>query len=184
MADQGQPMRGYRSLEFLWAGGYTARYHGIRMLLPDTVGHHSYNVACTVMYLRPDCPARLLRAALKHDAAEHKVGDMPAPTKRAIPGLRDSFGLYEDKVMDEAGVPVEPLTPEELWVLKLCDSMDGMRYCIQERRMGNKYAVEIFEAFNEYVIDLLADERFKQPQDTALWMVLCKKWREVNYGSK
>lgn len=180
MADQGQPMKDVNSLQFLWAGGYTARYHGSRTLIPDTVGHHSYNVAVTVMYLRPDAPARLLRAALKHDAAEHKVGDMPAPAKRAIPGLREAFGHYEDKIMDEAGIPVEPLSPEEHWVLKLCDALDGMRFCIQERAMGNQLVGPIYAEFRKYVYELLENVDMKQPQDRALAVVLEQNWRKVN----
>lgn len=70
-----------KSLEFMWRGGYTTRYHTERTLREDTVGHHSFNVAAIVMYVRPDASAALLRAALLHDVAEHVLGDIPAPVK-------------------------------------------------------------------------------------------------------
>lgn len=143
-----------KDIEFMWAGGYTDRYHTHRTLLRDSVGHHSFNVACTIMHLRPDASAALLKAALLHDVAEHKVGDVPAPTKRDM-GIRDAFTTHEAKVMAEAGIEFPALTSEEDWVLELADGLDGMRYCLQERSMGNLGIEEIFHAYTGYVASLL-----------------------------
>jgi 5'-deoxynucleotidase YfbR-like HD superfamily hydrolase len=194
-----------RALEFMWRGGETRRYHGFRMLMEDTVGHHSYNVACVIMFLRPDASARLLRAALKHDMAEHLVGDMPAPTKRNLPNyesrpipgdgpasFREVFAAYEDDVMRSVGVEPENLLDGEAWVLKLADSMDGMRFCIQERQLGNRTRglEEVYRAFRSYVCELLygevlqpLDELFAEKinahattQDVKLFRYLCQEW--------
>src|SRR5690606_7036520 len=124
-------------IDFMWNGGETRRYHGFRMLMEDTVGHHSFNVACSIMKVRPGASARLLRAALKHDMAEHIVGDVPAPTKRDMPEyrshedaadpitFREVFAEYEAAEAEAHGVQLdEDLTPAEAWVLKFADSLD------------------------------------------------------------
>lgn len=157
-------------LEFMWRGGNVKRYHTERTLMEDTVGHHSYNVACIIMHLRPGASAALLRAALKHDMAEWKMGDMPAPAKRAMPDFieldsggppykartfREVFAIREAELLELSGIATENLSDEEAWVLKLADSMDGMRFCIQERRMGNVGVTPIWENFRAYVAELL-----------------------------
>lgn len=155
------------ALEFLWNGGNTRRFHTVPLIGVDTVGHHSYNVACIIMTLRPDAPAKLLRAALKHDAAEHITGDMPAPTKRGLNDyccptrtFREVFGQYEEEQAEAFGVDLEQdLSDEDAWLLKLADSFDGMRFCVQERRMGNRHPKlnEAFENFRSYVVRLFAE---------------------------
>lgn len=161
-----------REIEFMWDGGNTRRFHTVPLIGVDTVGHHSFNVCCIIMVLWPGAPARLLRAAIKHDMAEHIVGDMPAPTKRGLPeyrilggegigvpkSFREAFGEYEDAKAAEYGVSLEQdLDADEAWILKLADSLDGMRFCVQERRMGNKHPKleEAFENFDSYVVKLL-----------------------------
>lgn len=161
----------FDDIDFMWNGGETRRYHGFRMLMEDTVGHHSYNVACIIMKVRPDARVELLRAALKHDMAEHKVGDMPAPSKRAAPDyhtggsvdskvitFREWFGSYEEATALDHGVSLnEDLTPEEAWVLKFADSLDGMRFCINEMLLGNRTPrlIACYETFAGYVATLL-----------------------------
>lgn len=163
----------FDDIDFMWHGGETRRYHGFRMLMEDTVGHHSFNVACIIMKVRPDASAALLRAALKHDIAEHIVGDMPAPSKRALPDyladplgegpsvtktFREVFAEYENKTAMQRGVTIdEDLTPEEAWLLKFADSLDGMRFCLNERHLGNQHPrlVRCYHTFESYVEKLL-----------------------------
>lgn len=162
-----------RDIDFMWNGGETRRYHGFRMLMEDTVGHHSFNVACIIMKVRPDASAALLRAALKHDMAEHIVGDMPAPSKRAMPDylmlpdphrrdmprtFRSVFAEYENHIAHEHGVKLdEGLPPEDEWVLKFADALDGMRFCISEMLLGNRTPrlINCYETFAGYVATLL-----------------------------
>ena len=147
-----------KDIEFIWAGGYTERYHTTHTILRDTVGHHSFNVAAIIMTVWPDASAKLLRAALLHDVAEHKTGDMPAPAKRAM-GIREVFSDYEQEAMAYAGVSYPELTPEEEWALKYADALDGMRFCVQERAMGNRLIDPVYYNFRDYVEELL----LKQP---------------------
>jgi 5'-deoxynucleotidase YfbR-like HD superfamily hydrolase len=175
------------ALQFMWDGGNTRRYHTMPTLQQDTVGHHSYNVACVIMALRPDCRKELLMAALKHDMAEHRVGDMPAPAKRALPDyqagdgaerrtFREVFGEAEELHLLEARVPVEVLTEEEKWVLKFADALDGLRFCVQEFKMGNRLIAECLNNFAGYVEDLLTNG-FGTTNDI---VVFKKLWRDYN----
>lgn len=170
-----------KALKFMWEGGNTRRFHTVPTVLTDTVGHHSYNVACIIMHLRPDASAALLRAALKHDVAECRTGDMPAPVKRALPDyhsrpipgdgsatFREVFDEYEDKVAKEHGVDIhEDLSTEDKWLLKFADALDGMRFCLQERKMGNMLMVTAYENFRAYTARLLyGTEKYKSPAAT------------------
>lgn len=169
-------MAGFEDIDFMWHGGETRRYHGFRMLMEDTVGHHSFNVVCIILKVMPEAPAHLLRAAIKHDMAEHIVGDMPAPSKRNAPDyvlysndhgpkrevgrktFREWFGDHEAKTAAEHGVQLEEeLTDEEAWLLKFADSLDGMRFCLNERHLGNQHPrlVRCYHTFESYVEKLL-----------------------------
>lgn len=193
-------------IQFLWDGGYTARFHTVPTLRVDTVGHHSYNVACLLMTLRPDAPVEVIRAALKHDAAEHVVGDMPAPTKRRLPdyhtlklgateeviSFREAFGKLETDVAAQCGVSLEQdLIPEDVWLIKLCDALDGFRFCVQERMMGNRHhklteAGENFKAYAQKllygdepthaILDFAKPVDLVQPQDIEVFNLLKEKW--------
>jgi 5'-deoxynucleotidase YfbR-like HD superfamily hydrolase len=174
------------ALEFMWAGGYTKRYHTWNTLLTDTVGHHSFNVACILMFLRPQASAALLRAALLHDVAEHKVGDMPATAKRALPdypgglSFRAVFGRLEEEHMQDAGVELPVLTDEEAWALKLADVLDGMRFCLMERRMGNRSIAEVWVNFHAYAEEMLrAKASPAQKQDLDAFTFLEGEWADV-----
>lgn len=165
----------FAPMDFAWHGGETRRYHGFRMLMEDTVGHHSFNVAHIIMFVQPDARAELLRAALKHDVAEHIVGDMPAPTKRAAPpyvrysetgprekiseiSFREWFGSYEASTAADHGFQLdEELTDAEKWLLKFADSLDGMRFCLNEAVLGNRHPrlIRCYHTFEGYVATLL-----------------------------
>lgn len=182
------PMQ-HHALEFRQRGGYTLRYHGLRMLYTDTVGHHSYNVAQILRHIASDLPRErqhlLLEAALDHDVAETVTGDMPAPAKRAIPGMREAFGIYEAKVMEENGLEVveHQLLEHEKRLLKAADAMDGMRFCIQERMMGNGMVGSTYRAFESYVLALNLDApQGYELRASAYFRKLRTEWETVNGG--
>lgn len=185
------------TLDFMWRGGNVARFHTHPTLRTDYVGHHSYNGACIVMVLRPGRDD-LVVEFLKHDMAEWKFGDMPAPAKRAMPSyegatFREVFGICEENAMRDAGIPVRELNEADAWLIKLADSMDGMRYCIQERRMGNVGIAECYDNFEAYVGELLygasmssieqihaSPVAYAEPQDTELYRWLRREWEYVH----
>jgi len=174
--------------EFLRAGGYTRRYHGWRTLKDDPVGLHSYNVANLVILLFPDCRKELVVAAVRHDSPEWVTGDPPSTAKRRVPGLKEALDDYERDVCRAVGLsmPTADLIGEEKRQLKIADYLDGMMYCIQERRMGNTYIDPVFRVFHEYVQPFLwsfdpvnGDPRPDYPTANELFCELQKQWEDI-----
>lgn len=175
----------WATLNFRWDGAETRRYHSFRMVQEDTVGHHSHNVMSNVLAIMPEASRDLLIATHDHDGAEHISGDMPAPAKRGM-GIRDTVNGFEAELMARYGLGKEEarLSNVEKWVLKVADSMDGMRYCISELKMGNRKAIGIYAAFASYVKELLDAaplplSRGNETYDRAsrLYSLLWGEWR-------
>lgn len=141
-------------LQLIIKGGAVKRYHN-EMVTPQTVGHHSYGVVWLCWLLTSGkASAALLINANAHDTAEGAVGDVPAPTKRAIPGLKEMLDKYEERALLNAGINLPEITKEEQRILKLADVMEGMMYCIAERATGNQNAEGIYENFQQYAAKL------------------------------
>jgi len=123
-----------------WAhnGGRVVRFHqhiGHRM---DTDARHSHGVAMMTLFLSEGIPSsNLLLAALSHDLAEQCVGDVPFPTKRSLPGLREHLDGVERDWLRRYDLDF-PLTEDERHILSLADSLDGMLYCASEAALGNR----------------------------------------------
>lgn len=137
-------------LELLVKGGGVRRYHN-EPLDGQTVGHHSFGVAWFCWILCDGRPtAELLYAAIHHDVAEGLVGDVPAPTKRAIAGLKLTLDKYEASVMSELGIPEPEIDDVDKRILKFADIFEGMLFCISQRHRGNKGADGVFNNFADY----------------------------------
>ena len=94
-------------------------------------------------------------AALSHDIAEHEVGDIPSPTKRAL-GLRKMLHEYESGfARDALGAVHGALPAEEKLIIKLADCLDGVMFCYREARLGNSRMRGAFYNFRSYAADLL-----------------------------
>lgn len=146
-------------IAFARSGGETLRYHTHRMATEDRVNGHSFNAAWLVIFMTPGMAAEdqlaLIKAALAHDLAEHKTGDLPSPAKRAL-GVREQFHAYEMAMLDDVGLNFEhTLTAAHKRILKLADVMDGCFHCIEERSLGNvRIADEIWPNFRNYLAEL------------------------------
>lgn len=163
-----------KQLEFLRAGGDVNRYHSTRTIVAETVAHHSFGVAWLCWLLSEEAPrAELLVAAMAHDIAEHVVGDIPAPTKRAL-SIGAAIAAMEDIEVERAGIVVPSITEEEKRVLKMADVMDGMLFCIRERGLGNSYIRIIFERYRAYLRGL-------HPTGRALELsnIIIAMWKEA-----
>lgn len=114
------------------------RYHTVRTLRQQTLADHTFGVMMLIRHIYPDARREVYLAAMHHDLPEFVTGDMPAPAKAASPALailleeaeRGTAPLYE-----EFG-----LTPHEESVLKWCDYMELVLWCLEEVQMGNAYA--------------------------------------------
>lgn len=140
-------------IEFLRRGGRVKRFHGFHLLMENTVGHHTFNLMGILYVCVPDgkLASRLLVAAMLHDVPECITGDVPAPFKRNVTGLREAMQAEEDRLLGCYGITPPTLYPEEERWLKLADSLDGAYHCLEERRLGNTTLDRIFWTFIGYV---------------------------------
>lgn len=138
-------------------GNTTKRYHTVFTHQADTVGHHSANVAWLCHALSHGSPSvHLLTAALLHDTAETEVGDIPAPTKRAM-DIRAKVAEYEATFLARYELVMPELTSEEEFILKLADCMDGYFFCLTEQKIGNhsNAIMDTAKNYKRYIHDLL-----------------------------
>lgn len=139
------------------------RYHIHAPILNQNVGEHTYGVMCYVWLLsrmrgqtRPS--AALLTAALFHDTAEYKTGDIPAPTKRGSLEIKRFFDNFEAKVLSDLGIEYPELTAAEEHMLKLADTLEGLVYCQREVKAGNHLMRDAFDNYKNYALSLKLTE--------------------------
>ena len=136
-------------LKFIQAGSEVTRYHTVKTLTQETVGHHSHGVAMIcIMLMGCQVSADLLKAALCHDLAEHQLGDIPSPAKREY-GIGEQVNELEDKLLNSVGLSVQ-LTPDEARVLKLADIAQGALFCVREMELGNSGMKVVYERYRSY----------------------------------
>lgn len=141
-------------LKFIYEGGASKRYHTVDTHIKQDIAQHSFGVAWLCEYFTEETASKnLIMAALAHDLAEHKVGDIPSPAKRAL-GIGKMFDEFEQRYMDEAGIPRYELTAEEEIILKYADITDGLLFCLRERTLGNQHVDIIFDRFFNYAVQL------------------------------
>lgn len=115
-------------------GNMVKRYHTVDLLVPETVGHHSANVALLCLAIDPEASANLLKAALLHDLGEQYTGDIPAQAKWQSPDLAKAAKELEDRLNLD---PIPSLTKHEQKVLKQADALDCFFKMREELRKGN-----------------------------------------------
>jgi 5'-deoxynucleotidase YfbR-like HD superfamily hydrolase len=139
-------------IDFIRRGSEVQRFHTMRTIQRNDVGHHSFHVAWLAWLMSPRDAHGVVMAALTHDLAEHRTGDLPGDFKKDM-GLSDDFAAYENKLM--AGVGLEQLgeclLPEEARILKLADLMEGCFFCISERSLGNDRLGHVFANYRRYI---------------------------------
>lgn len=154
----------FQQVRTLLDGGSVKRFHTMRTLTENTVGEHSHGVAFFCLLLAGDkVTTGLLRAAILHDMAEYKTGDMPSFSKRII-GMRQELGHVEDLILDSVDLGFD-LTPYEAAVLKLADCADGMLFSIREMMLGsrNPHIKLSYSNYGSYV-----NEKLQTVSDDAL----------------
>lgn len=137
------------TLDFIIRGAEVTRYHTVKTIVEETVGHHSQMVALLCWLVDPNCSRNLLVAALAHDLAEHVLGDIPAPSKREF-GIGEQVNALEDRLLDNAGLAVR-LDLEEKRLLKFADNLQGLIKCGREIEMGNRVMRGVFNRYRSYL---------------------------------
>jgi 5'-deoxynucleotidase YfbR-like HD superfamily hydrolase len=141
-------------LDFFAAGADVLRYHTVRTLQQETVGHHSHQVALLCTLIDPNASRALLMAALLHDLAEQVTGDIPSPAKRQF-GINDQVSAMEAKILRSVGIDFPLLTMEETRTLKLADLAQGAMFCARELTLGNSRMRSVFDRYCSYAHDLV-----------------------------
>jgi 5'-deoxynucleotidase YfbR-like HD superfamily hydrolase len=132
------------------AAGRVRRFHTARMVCPQDVAQHSFNVCNLVRLLGGSMYAQL--AAIHHDMGEYAVGDIPSPVKREFDtDTRRQIENMEEEGVEGCGLPLVALNDSDVRILKMADNLDGLITCIEEVRMGNTDLVPIGERYSEYL---------------------------------
>jgi len=142
------------AIKNLMRAGGTQRFHtwSAELIKTQDVAQHVYGLMWLVMMLSGGHASRdLLVATMHHDGGERWVGDMPSPSKRLLPGLRDALHRAEDDAMLVKGATTAPmLSAVDAGILDLADALDGAFFCARELEMGNRRILPVFANFIEY----------------------------------
>lgn len=140
-----------KRIEFFLDGAETERYHTIRTLQRETVGHHSHGVAMFVVLLGGGEIA--IKAALFHDLAEHVLGDIPSPAKKKY-GIGEQVNELEEQLLKGVGFNTELMEASKR-MLKFADIFQGMTFCTREVKMGNTKLASVFYRYKTYAEELM-----------------------------
>ena len=137
-------------IESIMESRNVSRFHAAPYVSPQIISDHSWGVAMLCQYFEPDCSKALIMAALTHDCAELITGDIPASFKMDNPEIRPWIQDYEKKVERDMGTNIE-LEEHEKRLLKICDALEGMTYCVQRFHMGEIKAKIVFKRWQKHV---------------------------------
>lgn len=128
------------------------RCHNIPHQGSYSVGEHVSGMMLLAWHLYPDDFAALAPAILSHDIGEGWIGDIPAPTMRYVPGLREAIGHLENMIQAEYGLFPEERLPLDLHAkLKACDRLELLLWALEQTGTGNHYAQGCIEELMLYL---------------------------------
>lgn len=113
------------------------RYHTHRTHRRQSVGEHSFGVMMLIQQVYPEARKELYLAAMHHDLPEFITGDIPAPVKRSAP----HFAVMLEE-LEKSTAPLYQdfgLSAFEEAVLKWCDTMELVLWCLEELHLGSVY---------------------------------------------
>lgn len=173
-------MSAVSSLLFARSGGRVTRFHCFPNIMPDYVGHHTFNLLCMLMVCLPPekLTKQLLLAALVHDIPERVTGDIPSPTKDRGVFDRQALAALEESVMEHYGLP---WPPQDNVYLRMADCLDGMFHCLEEARMGNATMLEPFTQYGLYVEDLFQAHDYSETHFQEVYNFLMEQREKVKY---
>ncbi len=129
--------------------GDVVRFHSHVGIDKQKNSEHQWGCALIVQHINPKCSKELLLAALTHDAAEYKTGDVPFPAKKEFPELGHMLRAIEEEWEVENGVRFD-LGSEEKIQLKIADTLEGMWFCIHQVRLGHINAKRPFRKWRKF----------------------------------
>ena len=172
-----------KQLAFIRNGYAVNRYHQRHTAVRETVAAHSAGVAMFLILMNDNLPSSaLLAAALVHDIPEGVTGDIPSPAKRAMgAAAKSELEKLEDDLLTDHRIYFDhALTPDESRQLKLADCFDGLMFCIEELRRGNRVMVDVGDRYLSYI-----SESEKNPRESEIMNILARWWhKEKNYEQR
>ncbi len=97
---------------------------------------------------------RLALHCLSHDVPEAWVGDVPAPTMRYVPGLKEQLGHYERQINLSLGLPAEQeLDWEDYEKLKACDRLELYLWAREQQMAGNRFVDETIVELERFFVE-------------------------------
>jgi 5'-deoxynucleotidase YfbR-like HD superfamily hydrolase len=158
------------------------RFHQHYLTDPENVGKHSMGVALLVDKLHPTAAKEVIMAALTHDLGECVLGDIPAPTKRQLPPLAlEALNHIEDRALEQAGHMWHNLiTADDLLLIKLADTLDGLLLCTEEMIRGNRSILPAGVNYQAYLVEHLNKcvHTSWYPQAIVVSAILQRDWSE------
>lgn len=125
------------------SGGKVERCHGLPHIGTYSNAAHQWGVAMLMHYIWPDDFGRLALVCLTHDVPEAWVGDIPAPTCRYAPRLKDMLNEAEGNINKSMLLPAEHELPADDYAkLKCCDRLEFWLWCCEQELYGNLFARE------------------------------------------
>lgn len=171
----------------LMDSGEVLRFHSSPGITKQKVSEHSWGVAMLCQYLYPEGSKDLLLAAMTHDCAEIKTGDIPAPVKWEDESIKAILDKIEDNFNEEHGIQFyKNLNETEKKVLKMADVLDGMIYCVRRLDHGELLAVNPYDKWYDYLKNNHAYfSTEKEPYEKLSKMVhFISSYVGVNHGSE
>lgn len=130
-------------LRLMRSAARVQRYHTAPTIYRQSVGEHTFGAIAILLEVWDGDEGldRLIHALMQHDTPEVVTGDAPAPAKRMYSELEHGLRVAEAGVAADYDLPLyDGLSDEELKLLKFCDRLELVIFCIEEFDMGNRHA--------------------------------------------
>jgi hypothetical protein len=129
--------------DYLRHAGTIKRYACWPTIQTQTVGEHCWQVAMIYEQIFGALSPPVEKFIRLHDVAELVMGDIPFPTKRNHPALKEAYNRAEENVLIGLGVEMPELDPIERIRVKVCDLLEMTAFGMIDRELGSMLAVPI-----------------------------------------
>ena len=96
---------------------------------------------------------------MAHDDDERITGDIPATAKWEYPALKEALSVIEEDVQEKFS-----LTNQEMGILKVCDMIELVEFCLDEIALGNVKMKSIAETGIDAIHDRLKKHDINKPE--------------------
>lgn len=142
-----------RRIKYMREAASVRRCHTFPHFGEYNVGYHTFNAVMMLLLIRPEAPAKLIRALLEHDMPERKTGDIPAPSKWFGVVDKKKLAEVEQEIIEwifgeDSSVDLDP--EDRAWLAGL-DLLELFMWCKDQMVMGNGNAEVMAERIMGFV---------------------------------